>query len=133
MRALAMIALLLSGLAGASAVRAADGPPEPVARDVFIQRVPFGYRAGPIIVYDFQPGVVVRAYWRAPWRSRHYFPFGAAPPEPAADDDGPPKPAESFERFWSTAPPIVRELPALRARGQALPSDDRRPPATIQK
>ena len=25
-------------------------------------------------LYDDQPGVVVRAYWCAPWRYHHYFP-----------------------------------------------------------
>src|SRR5262249_10534742 len=34
----------------------------------------FGARIEPVIVYDFEPGVIVRSYWDAPWRDRHYFP-----------------------------------------------------------
>jgi hypothetical protein len=75
--ALKAIAILVFGIAGCIAVRAADLPAECAARDVFTHHMPSGDRVGPIVIYDFQPGVVVRAYWASPWRHRHYFPFDA--------------------------------------------------------
>ncbi len=133
MRMLKAIAILIFGIAGCAAARAADLPGEADRpRDVFIQHVPYGRIAGQILIYDFQPGVVVRAYWLPPWRHRHYFPFRAK--QDAADvapaDDGPPVPAESFERYWSTSETFVRELPRrvretpLRARDEALPGEE---------
>jgi len=133
MRTLKAIAILVFGIAGLSAARAADLPAERAARDVFTHHVPFGRRVGPIVIYDFQPGMVVRAYWLSPWRHRHYFPFGAAKQDidAAPADDGPPQPAESFERYWSTSRTFIRELP-LRARDEA-PRDEQQSPPAIQK
>ncbi|HVV62695.1 MAG TPA: hypothetical protein VHD14_13165 [Pseudolabrys sp.] len=74
---------------------------------------PVAVRAGQIVVYDFEPGVVVRAYWSRPWRGRHYFPTlhkiditargeaGEAEPGYVA------RPAESFEREWSTSSGLI--------------------------
>jgi len=133
MRTLKAIAILVFGIAGCVAARAADLPAERAARDVFTHHVPLGSRVGPIVIYDFQPGVVVRAYWASPWRHRHYFPFGAtkqdADAEPA--DDGPPQPAESFERYWSTSQTFIRELPP-HARDEA-PRDEQLPPPATKK
>jgi hypothetical protein len=126
MRALGIIAILLVGIAGVTAARAADLPRERVERSVITHHVQYGRRVAPLVIYDFQPGVVVRAYWLAPWRHRHYFPFGYAKPDPdlAPANDGPPEPAESFERYWSTSQTFLRELPLpLRARDQAPPDD----------
>jgi hypothetical protein len=57
-------------------------------------------------VYDDQPGVVVRAYWRAPWRDYHYFPATGMRPrigryENLSSVSRPPKPAKTFRRAWS--------------------------------
>ena len=35
---------------------------------------PFVSRMEPVIVYDYEPGVIVRCYWCPPWQNRHYFP-----------------------------------------------------------
>jgi hypothetical protein len=37
---------------------------------------PYAYspRMEPLIIYDYEPGVIVRSYWWAPWQNRHYFP-----------------------------------------------------------
>lgn len=118
MRVFTIIVVLIAGILAVVPARAADPPP--ARSDVFTHRVPHGQRVGPIVVYDFQPGVVVRAYWASPWRHRHYFPFGAKQDADAtSSDNGPPQPAESFERSWSTCNMCERELP-LRARGEAL-------------
>jgi hypothetical protein len=82
------------------------------------------------VIYDFQPGVVVRAYWASPWRHRHYFPFGAEKIDVDVSDDGPPQPAETFQRSWSTCDACVRELPPLRARDEAPRDEPLLPPAT---
>jgi len=133
MRTLKAIAILVFGIAGCAAACAADLPAERAARDVFTHHVPNGQRVGPIVIYDFQPGVVVRAYWASPWRHRHYFPFGAEKIDvDASDNDGPLQPAESFERSWSTCDVCARQLPPLRARDEA-PRDEQQPPPAIQK
>jgi hypothetical protein len=122
MRALMIIAVLVAGFTAVAPARAADLPAERADRaDVFTHRVPHGHRVGPIIVYDFEPGIVVRAYWASPWRHHHYFPFGAKrDADNAPNDAGPPQPAESFERSWSTCNMCGHELPVLRARDEAL-------------
>jgi hypothetical protein len=130
MRTLKAIVILVFGIAGCVAARAADVP-ERAARDVFTHHLPSGRRVGPIVIYDFQPGVVVRAYWASPWRHRHYFPFGAEKIDVDVSDDGPPQPAESFERYWSTSQTFVRELPP-HARDEA-PADEQLPPPAIKK
>lgn len=132
MRALGAIAILIFGIAGSAAARAADLPSEGAERNVFTHHVPAGRHIRSMVIYDFQPGVIVRAYWLAPWRHRHYFPFGAAKQEaePSADNS-PPEPAESFERYWSTSQTFMRELP-LRARDEA-PRDEQEPPPAIKK
>ena len=132
MRALKAIAILVFGIVGCAAACAADLPAERAARDVFTH-VPHGRRVGPIVIYDFQPGVVVRAYWASPWRHRHYFPFGAEKIDVnTSDNDGPLQPAESYERSWSTCDMCGRALPPLRARDEA-PRDEQQPPPAIQK
>lgn len=133
MRTLKAIAVLVFGIAGCAAASAADLPGERAARDVFAHHVPNGQRVGPIVIYDFQPGVVVRAYWASPWRHRHYFPFGAEKIDvDAPDNDGPLQPAESYERSWSTCDMCGRALPPLRARDEA-PRDEQQLPPAIQK
>lgn len=76
----------------------------------------FGQRAGQIVIYDHQPGVVVRAYWAPPWRNRHYFPVtGTIPDSGRHEDLNAPRrhypPAQSYYREWWTS--SVFELPAV--------------------
>jgi hypothetical protein len=64
--------------------------------------------------YDNQPGVVVRAYWSAPWRHHHYFPATDTPPDIGRDEDlsasgEPPKPAKTFRRSWSNVSAFEHE------------------------
>jgi hypothetical protein len=97
MRAAFAIAVLVFGIAvfgGAGADNAQAGS--------------LGTRVAPIVIYDYQPGVRVRAYWLAPWRHRHYYPT-TDKAQRDRDDDLPddtrqaPVPAESFHREWSTS------------------------------
>ena len=75
MRVLVAIAILVLGVAAASAADV-----DVVQRGHATIRRPLLIRsAGPpgkSVIYDWEPGVVVRAYWLPPWRDRHYFPFG---------------------------------------------------------
>jgi hypothetical protein len=85
----------------------------------------YGERAGQIVTYDFQPGVVIRPYWHAPWHHRHYFPIGDGAPKLGRHEDlsaasvvsGPP---EDFRRYWSTTS-ILPAYPRMRAPNQAVP------------
>lgn len=64
-------------------------------------------RSGMIVLYDYQPGVVVRAYWAAPWGNHRYYPATGEKPASGRDEDlsdlsNAPKQAETFQRSWST-------------------------------
>lgn len=90
-----------------------------------------GYHAGQISLYAWEPGVNVRAYWRAPWRNRHYFPTtGEKPDEGRLEDMSVrerPEPAEDFHRSWTTTSafadeePRPRLMPAQDPRAEELP------------
>ncbi|MGH6726621.1 MAG: hypothetical protein ACREB8_08775, partial [Pseudolabrys sp.] len=74
--------------------------------------------------YDDQPGVVVRAYWRAPWHHHHYFPTTGERPEIGRDENlsahgRPPALAKTFKRTWSNASAL-----ALERRIHVAPLDD---------
>lgn len=134
MRAPLAMAVLLAGLiGGTAAARAADLPLRLAERGPSYEIEP-GRPAGQVLIYDFEPGVVLRAWWLPPWRHRHYFPFGAARPaalRPARRQ--PPQRAERFERSWSTCSLCESETPhvidrPLNERLPLLPPPDRRNP-----
>jgi hypothetical protein len=117
MRALVAAILFAVGIAG---VRAADLPADQ-GENYSTRSFGFGDRSGVLVVYDFEPGVVVRPYWLAPWRHRHYFPHTGEQPEIGRDENlsapsGRRKPAETFRRHWSNASDFSPELPLMRAR-----------------
>lgn len=67
-----------------------------------------GVRAPQLLIYDDQPGVYVRDYWREPWHGHHYYPFTGKKPKVGRHERlnavrRPPKPAESYHREWSTS------------------------------
>ncbi len=107
MRALLAVALLIVGVAGVTVALAADLPTER-ARSAYTYHPVVGQRAGALYIYDYEPGVVIRAYWLPPWRNRHYFPATGKRPRVGRLEHisarGVPKPAESYHRTWSTAP-----------------------------
>jgi hypothetical protein len=67
---------------------------------------PLVARIEPVIVYDSEPGVIVRTYWYPPWRNRHYFPRTGKRPKIGRHEILPKhrmsKPEEYF-RFWSAS------------------------------
>jgi hypothetical protein len=101
---IAAIAIVFS-VAGVSAAVAADLPFDGGSQTLGSYAI--GQRSGPIVIYDYQPGVVVRAYWQSPWRNRHYYPRTGEKPEVGRDEDlsAPYEryvPAPAFYRSWST-------------------------------
>lgn len=122
MRILLAVALLGFGVAGGGAARAADLPAGYSAR--YFEH---GERSAMLWLYDDEPGVVVRAYWRAPWRYHHYFPATGIPPrigryENLSAISGPMKPAKTFRRSWSNAW-AVEHLYAASVQPFALQGD----------
>ncbi len=129
MRALVAISLLALGV---TSVNAADLPTgEGVGYST--RSIGFGNRAGLRVVYDFQPGVNVRAYWLAPWRNRHYFPATGEKPEIGRDEDltaprGETERPETFERHWSTSSAVEPRLPVRPQRLDDEPAQNFAPP-----
>lgn len=115
MRALDAIVGLTFGLAGIAGARAADLPVVP-AGAYSPHYHTHGRRAGMLVIYDDQPGVALRPYWRAPWRHRHYFPATGEVPEFGREENraargGRRERAESYRRFWSTSSAFLPDLP----------------------
>jgi hypothetical protein len=77
---------------------------------------PYAYspRIEPLIVWDYQPGVIVRTYWWSPWQNRHYFPKTGKRPKVGrlehvtARKSSPP---QDFYRSWSVSSVFAPELP----------------------
>jgi hypothetical protein len=69
---------------------------------------PYAYspRMEPLIIYDYEPGVIVRSYWWSPWQNRHYFPKTGKRPKVGrlervtARKSSPP---QDFYRSWSVS------------------------------
>lgn len=107
-----------------TATRAADLPIDSSSR---YSTSALGERVAPLVIYDYQPGVVVRAYWQAPWRHRHYYPRTGEKPEIGRDEDlSAPyesyEPAKTFKRYWSNASDFPSPRPiANRLRTEPSP------------
>ena len=127
MRALLVIALSIVGLLAGSAAATASN----LSRFYAAHYDPSGRRATPLLIYQYEPGVVVRAYWLPPWRHRHFFPRTGRRPaigrkEHFSTGSLRPRPAQSFERVWSNAwaferapAPVYRERAPLSQRRYA--------------
>lgn len=123
MRVLFAITLFGFGIAGVAAASATDLS---IAHSGTYSARDFesGRQSAMLWIYADQPGVVVRAYWRAPWRHHHYFPATGEAPDIGRDEDlsvigEPPKPAKTFRRTWSNASAFEHER-----RVRVLPLDD---------
>jgi hypothetical protein len=113
---------------GAVAAFAADLPVDSSTRYSSYSSA-IGQRTGQLVIYDYQPGVIVRAYWQSPWRNRHYFPRTGERPEIGRDEDlsapsARSRPAETFMRYWSTislSPPERPRISAPRTEPSQIP------------
>jgi hypothetical protein len=105
--------VLLAGLFGIGAAQAADLSVAPQGSGSYTLAQP----APPVIVYDFEPGVVIRAYWLPPWGHRHYFPATGRMPVYGRREylapNGPLEPAETYYRSWSNSPMPHDRVPLL--------------------
>jgi hypothetical protein len=94
--AFALMFLLIAGIAPTSATDLRELPS-------------IDLRAIQLVIYDYQPGVTMRAYWLPPWRDRHYFPKTGKKPKLgrvehfSVNPGRAPVPAKSFHRAWSTS------------------------------
>lgn len=100
--------LAVTGSAGFSTVGAAVGLPAPM-----------------LVIVDDEPGVIIRPYWAAPWRHRHYFPAIGHPPRVGRRENLAaryfPKPAHSYHRAWSASSVFESERPQGSATIDADP------------
>lgn len=124
-----VFAVAVIGIAGVGAANAADGP----VRHGLVHGPysPYGVRSGAVIVYDNQPGVLVRAYWYPPWNNRHYFPSEGRRPRVGRLEHMPARRltmAEDYFRYWSTSSIMIPETPRYRPRNFAPPSAEPLPP-----
>ena len=123
MRGHFVAAVLLSAV-GSLAANAADIAGGRVGSG-YSNYAPFGARIEPMIVYDYEPGVIVRSYWYTPWDNRHYFPSTGRRPKSGRLErisGHRISKAEDYYRFWSGSSVFTPELPPLAARPYAIPS-----------
>src|SRR5262245_66134960 len=107
--AIAAIAVWAASSAAASAADVSAGGPA-------AGYGPYAYspRIEPLIVWDYEPGVIVRTYWGSPWQNRHYFPKTGKRPKVGrlehvtARKSSPPP---HFYRSWSVSSVSAPELP----------------------
>src|SRR5262249_17273874 len=77
---------------------------------------PYAYspRMEPLIIWDYQPGVIVRSYWGEPGKNRHSLPKTGKRPKVGrlervtARKSSPP---QDFYRSWSVSSVFAPELP----------------------
>ena len=118
-RALVAIVGTALGLGVAVPAGAADLPRMPTGDFRLQYSAPA--RAGMRVIADDQPGVIVRAYWREPWRHRHYYPATGRRPavgrhENLSAGPRPLRPAQGFARHWWVSSVFMSELPEARGR-----------------
>jgi hypothetical protein len=78
----------------------------------------YGARMEPVVIYDDQPGVIVRTYWSMPWGNRHYFPRTGKRPKSGRLEHISARPssrAENFFRIWTTSSRFPVFVPPTRA------------------
>jgi hypothetical protein len=105
---IATIAIWVASCAAASAADVSGGPA--------VGDGPYAYspRIEPLIVYDYQPGVIVRSYWWSPWQNRHYFPKTGKRPKVGRLEHVTARKgsrAQDFYRSWSVSSVFAPELP----------------------
>jgi len=94
---------LLLGVAGIAAANAADLTGGGGGYGDYWS---FGARMEPVIVYDFEPGVIVRSYWYPPLYNRHYFPRTGRRPKVGRLEHWPARriqKPEEYYRYWSVS------------------------------
>ncbi|MGC2055744.1 MAG: hypothetical protein WA665_19830 [Pseudolabrys sp.] len=114
MRSQFTVAVLL-GIVAASAADAADlangGGYETYS--------PFVSRIEPVIIYDFEPGVIARCYWCPLWQNLHYFPRTGKRPKVGRREVLPTRRMQKeFYRCWSVSSVFAPQLSSTAAPEQ---------------
>jgi hypothetical protein len=134
MRIFGLAIALGLGLAGMAGARAADLPLRPAPDyNGGLHYHPIGRHAAPLVVWDYEPGIVVRAWWLPPWRHRHYYPATGERPRIGRRESWrlrgeAPEPAESFYRTWTTTSAFVPERPIGPVREDVPEAEPRTEP-----
>ena len=114
-----MRVLILAVLSGCAAFCGTAAAADLRANPVNVPRGAVFAPAGQIVEWDFEPGVVVRAYWLPPYLNRHYFPTSGVAPQLGRKENlessVKPEPAKSFYREWSSPPNEPAGPPLLMA------------------
>ena len=92
---------------------------------------------GPFVVYDYEPGIVIRTYWLPPWAGRHYHPSGGKLPVLGRREQITPA-SVSGKRSWrrerSSFPvDTIQQPPFFLNQQQYFPSSESAPPPTVSK
>jgi hypothetical protein len=122
--------MLRAALASLMIATALSGTPARAA-DLAIAQVD-AVHAGPFVVYDFEPGIEIRAYWAQPWAGRHYFPSSGKMPVVGRREHIPPTPVSdkrNFHREWQSFPvDTIQQPPLILNQQQYFPSSEAAPP-----
>jgi hypothetical protein len=123
-----MLRLVLASLMIAAALLSAPAR----AADLGVTLVS-AVRAEPFVVYGFEPGIEIRAYWVRPWAGRRYFPSGGRMPAVGRLEENRPAAVSkdrNYRREWQAFPVDTIEQPPLVLNQQKyFPSSEAAPPA----
>ena len=121
-----ILAVLFGCAAFGGAAAAADLKPDATLKSTQLPSAAIFAPAGQILEWDFEPGVVVRAYWLPPYANRHYFPSSGEAPrlgrKENLESSIKPAPAKSFYREWSSFAPEAFGPPPVMAPASSNPS-----------
>jgi hypothetical protein len=84
----------------------------------------YGTRIEPVVIYDTEPGVIVRSYWYAPWANRHYFPKTGRRPKTGRVEHLTARhnsKAENYFRLWTASSGFPIYVPPTRASQFGIP------------
>ena len=89
--------------------------------------------AEPFVVYDYEPGIIVRTYWLPPLGGRHYFPSSTTAPVLGRHEQLPSTPVSdkrNFHREWLSFPvDTIEQPPLILNQQQYFPHGDAAPPS----
>jgi len=84
----------------------------------------YGTRIEPVVIYDTEPGVIVRSYWYTPWANRHYFPKTGHRPKAGRVEHLTARrklKAENYFRLWTASSGFPIYVPPTRASQFGIP------------
>lgn len=112
------------GIAGVVSATAADVASGRSAGGNYGSYSAYVARIEPLVIYDTQPGVIVRSYWYAPWANRHYFPRTGHRPKTGRLEHISARrsaKAEDYFRLWTASSRFPVYLPPSRASQYGIP------------